>query len=116
MRERTPIPAPVRKLNLYSVDIKLCATAYIKAESEEEAMQIAKQTYGEAGEGVDGAELPTGEGMNIIVDGTRFGPDMPEVSISPAVAFYGPWSEKTHAELVENDINLDRDEDGEVVI
>jgi hypothetical protein len=34
-------------MNLYSIDIKICATAYIKAESADAAMKLAKEQFAE---------------------------------------------------------------------
>lgn len=73
---------------IYSIDIKLCATAYIRASSAEEARNILKQHIGET-EGIEGED-----DVRDIVDDSRFdGPNIPEFSISPAVTYYGPWSD-----------------------
>jgi len=80
-------------MNLYSIDIKICATAYIKAKSEAEALAKLKAHYGEG----DGAELPIGETEHLTVSGRTFlDPRLPEISISPAITFHGTWP---HAEF-----------------
>lgn len=67
--------------NLYSIDVRLTATAYIVADSEAEAMEMARAAFDNTG-----GELPTGE-ADITVDGSTYSADMPEVSLSPAVTF-----------------------------
>jgi hypothetical protein len=82
---------------LYSIDIKLCATAYIVAESAEEATEQASLIFGVH----DSADLPTGDCGDFEITGESFHADMPEVSLSPAVTFYGPWEPGQTADLVE---------------
>lgn len=74
-------------MNLYSIELKVCATAYIKANSQGEAMAIANKlarrsiiTNG------DGADVP-------ISEHDYLDPSMPEVSVSPAMTITGVWSE-----------------------
>lgn len=67
--------------NLYSIDVRLTATAYIVADSEAEAFKIARGAFDNTG-----GELPTGE-ADVTVDGGTYSADMPEVSLSPAVTF-----------------------------
>jgi hypothetical protein len=75
---------------IYSQDIRLCATAYVRAESAEEAARLISEHFGEG----ETAELPTGQGLYVDVSGARFDvPSLPDVSISPAVSFYGPWGD-----------------------
>ena len=64
---------------LYSVDVRVFATAYIRAESVEEAKAKAL-------EGLDGQQiyLATGDEQAVPVSGERYdSPDLPEVSLSP---------------------------------
>ena len=68
-------------MNLYSIDVRLCATAYVQAETEEEALALVREAFDNTT-----AELPTGDG-SVTVDGGDFGLMMPEVSLSPAVTF-----------------------------
>lgn len=85
--------------NIYSIEVKLCATAYIRANSPEEAIELAKQNYGEG----TGEELPTDD---VSISGRGYGdPRLPDASLSPAVSYYGPfdggeWS----VELAEEDV------------
>lgn len=84
------------KIKLYRVDVKLCATAYIKAASEAEAMTIAK--------GMNGDCIFTDAGLesDVPVTGLPYSdPELPDVSLSPAMTCYGPFDEETEAEQVE---------------
>lgn len=75
----------VSKMNVYSIDIKIVATAYVKAESEEAAKAVFEANLSEG----NGGELPEGEAA-IPVSGLAYdNPALPEWSISPAVTFYG---------------------------
>ncbi len=70
---------------LFSIDVRLYATAYIKAETEAAALEIAKGLSGsclEMHEDMD-AELP--------ISGKDFeSEDLPDVSLSPAMTVHGP--------------------------
>lgn len=70
---------------LYSVDIKLAATAYVLADSPDEAQAIVDETFGDQ----EGAELPTGDCGDFVITGEPFNPHMAPVSLSPMVTFYG---------------------------
>lgn len=67
---------------IYNVPITIYATAYVRAESEEKALELAK----------------TLSDTNFLSDGTddrvsdkQFGdPELPDVSISPAMTFADP--------------------------
>lgn len=98
-------------MNLYSIDIKICATAYIKAESEEEAMKIAKEQLADTG-----MELPDNlDWLELPITGKEFdSPDLPDVSLSPAMTLYGPWrGDEQPVEMVEEDLPEAEDEEGE---
>lgn len=88
-------------MNVYSIDIKICATAYIKAESEEEAERIFNATCVEH----MGGELPVDEYADIPVSGRQYNdPDLPEFSLSPAISFYGSWNDSFGLDLVEENV------------
>lgn len=93
-------------MKLYSVDVAICATAYIKADSHAEALAAARELYLASPDILDsGGDLP--------VSGTRYSdPDLPDVSLSPAMTCYGPWSDvatefsgKPPARATENDVD-----------
>lgn len=82
-------------VNLYSVDVRFYATAYIKADSEKEALEIAKTLH------MESIELPNGDfGGGMEVSGEDYNSDMPDVSLSPAMTCYGP-DDETSAEFVQ---------------
>ncbi|MBY0560148.1 hypothetical protein [Hyphomicrobium sp.] len=85
-------------MNVYSVDVKICATAYVKANSEEEALAYVK--------GLDGQALETtGSVGDVEVSGLSLtSPDLPDVSLSPAMTCYGVWDAETVPELAEEGI------------
>lgn len=81
-------------MNLYSVQLTINATAYIKAESAQEALEIARDEYAsETTEDVGGycSELEYDN------------PELPDVSLSPAMTF-GDKIEAADVELAEEDI------------
>lgn len=95
---------------LYSMDVKLCATAYVIAENEVEAARLIRSNFTNST-----GELPEGYiGDGIEVYGGMYNPDMPEVSISPAVTFIGPDDGDTvdYADDLEEDAD-DLEEDSE---
>lgn len=70
---------------IYSVDVKVYATAYIKADNEDEALEIARTLR------MDVWELPNGSiSEDVEVTGENFSDDMPEISISPIMTCHGP--------------------------
>ena len=91
-------------MKLYSINIKIYGTAYIKAETEEEALQKAKDNLTQVG-----LEFPHGfrdlisehADGNIFMTGERFNFDMPEISFSPVMTSHGP-SKDAHVELSAN--------------
>lgn len=85
--------------NLYSIDIKVVATAYIKADSEEEALEKVKGLH------LDGIEVSG----DIISERQFDDPDLPEISLSPAMTLYEPIDD--HAELI--DIPEDEEDEEE---
>jgi hypothetical protein len=85
-------------MNVYSIDVRIVATAYIKAESEAEAKQIAAAQL--AGSQLclpDRVSQPEG---CVEIFGLEYShPDMPAVSLSPAMSVDGPAD--AEPELVE---------------
>lgn len=78
-------------MNLYSIDVALVATLYVKAKSLAKARKIAEDMKG------SGFELPVGQAFDTLdeglcVCGVEFlSPALPNVSISPAITFTGPF-------------------------
>jgi len=84
---------------LYSIDVKICGTAYIKAESEAEAMAKTKRLK-DAWISSD----PRDGGGDIPISGAPFNSDdMPEISLSPAMTCCGLWDEHSKPELQDDD-------------
>ncbi|TAJ97169.1 MAG: hypothetical protein EPO10_29690 [Reyranella sp.] len=71
---------------VYSVDIKVYATAYIKAESAEEALSIARGLK----DGTLAADKAAYWSDVEISDRQLDDPDLPDVSLSPAMSIHGP--------------------------
>lgn len=85
-------------MNVYSIDVKVYATAYIKAETEQDARKIAEELKGYA------LELPEGGAGDLEISGMQLdNPDLPDVSLSPAMTVYGPDPD-TNIELSEEDV------------
>lgn len=94
-------------MKLFSITVKLAATAYIKADSEEEAMEILTDRVG------DGSDYKYGEeDVREVIDGSEFNVNMPDFSLSPAMTYYGPFDSEECLDEVED--FADEDEtDGE---
>ena len=83
-------------MNLYQVEIPIHATAYIKANSPEEALAKARELK-------DGSPDIPGSDGDVPISGRQYDdPDLPEISFSPAMTI-GEISHD-HAELAEKDI------------
>ena len=65
---------------IYSIDVRIYGTAYIRAESPEAALVKAKE-LADTGIGLEGDE---------VADCMLDDPEMPEVSLSPAATIKGP--------------------------
>lgn len=73
-------------MQVYSIDLKIYATAYIRAKSPEAARKRAKQLQGLAA-----LELPPGDYGALPVSGLTYdNPRLPDVSLSPAMSIHGP--------------------------
>lgn len=72
-------------MKVYSIEVQICATAYIKAKSAVEAREFALKM-----EGTSPAILDS-DG-DVEVSGRRFDdPELPDVSLSPAMTIHGIW-------------------------
>lgn len=71
---------------VYSVEVLICATAYIRADSAAEAAQIANENFRENTD----ASLDGSFFGDVEVSGARFDFEgLPDVSLSPAMTFLG---------------------------
>lgn len=89
---------------LYSINVRLWATAYIVADSEREARKIIR------GMAQTSIEVPECRECDIPITGEQFNRDMPEVSLSPAMEIGKPEKLK-FLELVEDFGDDEDDED-----
>lgn len=87
-------------MNLYQVELKIFATAYIKASSEDEAIAAAKELQGQS------PAIADSEG-DIPISGLAFNdPELPDVSISPAMTI---GSVSGNVEVAEEDISEEQE-------
>lgn len=85
-------------MKLYQVEMKLCATAYIKASSKQEALAKAQALK-------DLSPTILDHYADVPVSGLDFdNPDLPEISLSPAMCIHGPWDD--HVELAASSVPL----------
>lgn len=72
-------------MNIYSIDVQVCATAYIRANNEKEARKVAEGLQDSSPDILDA-------GGDVEVSGLAFdNPDLPDVSLSPAMTIHGVW-------------------------
>lgn len=77
--------------NVYRIDVKICATAYIRANSEEEALAKVKQREMST---LLAPEGPFDTDDEIEISEREYGdPNLPEFSLSPAMTFHGAWED-----------------------
>lgn len=77
---------------LYSIDVKICGTVYIKAKSKKEARKKLKKHHDSAIYSTNEGTIGDIYGDSIPFSGAHFdSPGLPEISLSPAMTFYGPW-------------------------
>ncbi len=99
--------------DLYSIDVTLIGTLYIKADGPEEAKRLALEACLDAG-----MEMSPRSGGDIEIFGGAFdSEDLPDVSFSPAMTVVSPTGEAWLAagadELYGADEEDDEDEEGE---
>jgi len=80
---------------IYSIEVQICATAYIKASSKRDAMKIANELKSNY------IHLPDDSGLcgNVEICDKRFDdPALPNASLSPAMTIHGVWPGATPEE------------------
>jgi hypothetical protein len=79
-------------MKLFSIDVMVCATAYILAESAEEAKAKAEDLQGEGLEFLSSRTLlgSTKHAEDIYMTGESYHEDMPTISLSPAMTVHSP--------------------------
>lgn len=75
-------------MKLFSIDIQIAATAYILADDQEEAMEIAADLKDDTFE-FSNRRQEIADG--VVVTGESYSGDMPSVSLSPAMTCLGPY-------------------------
>jgi hypothetical protein len=89
-------------MKVYAVEVKICATLYVRATDEATALKLAAQTSG------DMLQVRDDGGSEIDISGAPLNdPALPEISLSPAMTCHGIWDDDTGAEEMH-----DEDEEG----
>jgi hypothetical protein len=84
-------------MNTYSIDVKLYGTAYIKADSAEEALKLAQElTHHEFEVLMDEGDLVYAAGDPSLL---HLDEDAPTVSLSPIFTIHGPDAGDTPQEV-----------------
>lgn len=81
-------------MKLFSLDIKVVATAYVRAESEEEAIALVREHLVDGELQFSSRYQPMGEG--ICIDGSSYEQTMQNeeaIALSPAMTISGPFEE-----------------------
>jgi len=74
-----------KKLNVYSADIKLCATAYIRAPTEKAARQLLRENFGKH------CAIEIAADDITVSDWSLDSERLPAASLSGAMTCYGAW-------------------------
>lgn len=78
-------------MKIYSIDVLVYATAYIRAANVSEAMEKARK--------MRGASIDTEQGGDVVISGANYDdPALPDVSLSPAMTVCGPDADATVSE------------------
>lgn len=93
-------------MKLFSINVKLAATAYIKAESEGEAKRILLERIGTE-PGFDGED----DIRDAIEDDQFQAPELSGFSLSPAMTYHGVWDEDYEFELAAEDVPPPEDDE-----
>lgn len=74
-------------MNVYRAEVKLCGSAYIKANSQEEATKMLYEAFGRNEKRWEGVDVLLASSERDFED-----PRLPDVSLSPAMTAMGPWT------------------------
>lgn len=86
---------------IYSIELRICATAYIVADNEAEAQRLADE-LADTGMELSSRYQPAGEGICIAGGSYASLVDNAEpVALSPAMTVHGSWTDGDKVELVE---------------
>lgn len=81
-------------MKIYAIEMKVCATAYVRAESPGDALRTA------AGLALSSPAIQDAFGTVPVSGKCYSSPDLPDVSLSPAMTIWGIW-DGAKAEQVE---------------
>jgi len=91
-------------MNVYSIDLKVCATVYIKASSAAEALDKARKLT------MRSFAIMDNDG-DVPLSGLKYDdPNLPEISASPAMTIHGIWSEFEEKEAAISLAHMDVEE------
>lgn len=92
---------------VYSIELPVTVTAYIRADSAEEALKVLRDEYLVPGGGEVATADGTPSGNDILISGARYdSKKLPPISISPAITFSIAPEQELQVELVEDDNTL----------
>lgn len=75
------------KSKVYSCDIRIAGTVYVRAKTLKQAKELIAAIYGNA------LHVSEGEYEDVIISGARLDdPELPEISLSPCFTVHNPWS------------------------
>lgn len=84
-------------MNVYSIDIRVAATAYVKADTEADALRKVATIHGDCLNVHNPVESEVEISSAMLDD-----PELPEVSISPVMTVWGPTG---HIEVAADNAN-----------
>lgn len=74
-------------MKVFSCDIRIAATVYVKAKTLKQAKEMVAAMYGDA------MRIPNGKYEDVVISGTRYDdPKLPEISLSPCFTVHNAWS------------------------
>lgn len=75
---------------LFSLDVRIYGTAYIKADTPEQALEKAAELKWKGIQFSDRRqEISEFADFEIVMTGERYGPDLPEITLSPVMTIHG---------------------------
>jgi hypothetical protein len=81
------------RMTIYSIDLKVAATAYVRANSKEEAIQALKDEISDR----YGTDIVDFEVSELRLDSE----ELPDISLSPVMTVWGPWGDWNDMEKAE---------------
>jgi len=91
-------------MNLYNITVQIAASAYVKADSAEEARRILEAELNDGGACI---EVEDAGPSDLPISDLQFSsPELPDISLSPAMTILSVWPDMAtdEIELVEEDV------------